>query len=104
MLHTSRPCPRLQWPCGNARAEAGMGGAMELRQGAIVPFDGAAGIWLRCALHTHTTESDGWLSPAMLRRYHAIGGYDVLAITDHDRYTPAPESDDDLLLLGGVEL
>jgi hypothetical protein len=55
-------------------------------------------------LHAHTTESDGWLTPTMLRRYHAIAGFDVLAITDHDRFTPAPEGDDDLLLLGGVEL
>ncbi|MDQ4100400.1 MAG: CehA/McbA family metallohydrolase [Chloroflexota bacterium] len=79
-------------------------GRPPLPVGPLAPFDERPGVWLRCAFHAHTTESDGWLSPAMLRRFHAIAGYDVLAITDHDRYTPAPNGDDTLLLLGGVEL
>lgn len=77
---------------------------LSMPAGAVAPFDDQPGVWLRCALHTHTTESDGWLPPKSLRRYHAIKDYDVLAITDHDRLTPAPEGDDDLLLLGGAEL
>ena len=78
--------------------------------GGIAPWDGADGVWLRCQFHAHTTESDGWLSPEMLRRYHAQAGYDVLAITDHDRLTeiPAPHrshgGDDGLLVIGGTEL
>lgn len=75
-----------------------------LPAGLTAPFGDEPGVWLRCALHTHTIESDGWLTPPILRRYHAVAGYDVLAITDHDRYTPAPEGDDNLLLLGGTEL
>lgn len=71
---------------------------------AKAPFDDAAGVWLRCAFHVHTTESDGWLTPLMQRRYHAAAGYDVLAITDHDRCTAAPPGDDDLLVIGGTEL
>lgn len=72
--------------------------------GKVAPFDDEDGVWLRCALHTHTTESDGWLSPTMLRRYHALAGFDVLAITDHDRHTIDPDGDDELILLGGVEV
>lgn len=72
--------------------------------GAIAPFDGQSGVWLRCALHAHSTDSDGWLSPLMLRRYHALAGFDVLAITDHDRFTTEPEDDDDLLIIGGIEI
>ena len=45
---------------------------------------------LRGAFHNHTTESDGWLTPQIQRRYHAMAGYDVLAITDHDRRTLEP--------------
>ena len=41
------------------------------------------GIWLRCALHAHTTNSDGDLSPQELVRHYEWAGYDVLAITDH---------------------
>lgn len=76
----------------------------------IAPWDGEDGVWLRCQLHAHTTESDGWLSPERLRRYHAQAGYDVLAITDHDRLTQTPAShrghggDDGLLVIGGTEL
>jgi hypothetical protein len=46
------------------------------------PFE-AEGVWLRCALHAHTTNSDGELSPDMLVRHYEWAGYDVLAITDH---------------------
>jgi hypothetical protein len=83
---------------------------MDLPIGGIAPWDGADGVWLRCQLHAHTTESDGWLTPAMLRRYHAAAGYDVLTITDHDRLTEIPPAhggalaDDGLLVLGGTEL
>lgn len=77
---------------------------MEIGDGALPPFDGDGGVWLRCALHAHTTESDGWLSPEMLRRYHSLASYDVLAITDHDRFTPEPAGEDSLLVIGGVEV
>jgi hypothetical protein len=48
----------------------------------VTPFEGD-GVWLRCALHAHTTNSDGELSPDMLVRHYDRAGYDVLAITDH---------------------
>lgn len=70
----------------------------------ISPFDDTPGHWLRTALHVHTTSSDGWLSPVMQRQYHAWGGYDVLAITDHDMFTREPDGADDLLIVGGTEL
>src|SRR5881296_2527843 len=46
------------------------------------PFAGE-GVWLRCALHAHTTNSDGEMPPDMLVRHYEWAGYDVLAITDH---------------------
>lgn len=66
------------------------------------PF-GAAGEWLRCALHAHTTESDGDLPPDALVAHYARAGYDVLAITDHWRITEPP-STGGLLVIPGVEL
>ena len=48
----------------------------------VTPWD-TDGIWLRCALHAHTTNSDGELAPEMLVRHYEWAGYDVLAITDH---------------------
>ncbi len=48
----------------------------------MIPFEGG-GVWLRCALHAHTTNSDGELAPGMLVRHFEWAAYDVLAITDH---------------------
>jgi hypothetical protein len=48
----------------------------------VTPFE-SEGIWLRCALHAHTNNSDGELSPDMLVNHYEWAGYDVLAITDH---------------------
>jgi hypothetical protein len=41
------------------------------------------GVWLRCQLHAHTTNSDGAASPAELCEHYLALGFDVLAITDH---------------------
>jgi hypothetical protein len=65
------------------------------------PF-GSEGEWLRCALHAHTTRSDGELEPDELAALYTRAGYDVLAITDHWRRTDA--SSDGLLVLASVEL
>src|SRR3954471_4474520 len=62
----------------------------------------SGGEWLRCALHAHTTRSDGDLAPDALAAHYARAGYDVLAITDHWRRTDA--SADDLLVLPSAEL
>src|SRR3954451_15564696 len=66
------------------------------------PFD-TDGLGLRCALHAHTTESDGELPPAMLAEHYRRAGYDVLAITDHWRRTAAT-SLDGLLVIASSEI
>jgi hypothetical protein len=66
------------------------------------PFT-AAGNWLRCALHAHTTRSDGELSPEELVGLYVRAGFDVLAITDHWVRTEA-ESTDRLLVIPSSEL
>ncbi|MHB8506086.1 MAG: PHP domain-containing protein [Acidimicrobiales bacterium] len=66
------------------------------------PFD-LPGVWLKAALHTHTTESDGDLSPRALAMQYGGAGFDVLAITDHWRLTHVP-STPSLLLVPGAEL
>jgi hypothetical protein len=62
----------------------------------------AGGEWLRCALHAHTTRSDGELAPEALAAHYARAGYDVLAITDHWRRTEAAA--DGLLVIASAEL
>jgi predicted metal-dependent phosphoesterase TrpH len=68
----------------------------------MAPF-GAAGLWLRCALHAHTTRSDGELDPEQLIEAYEWAGFDVLAITDHWIRTEA-ESTDRLLVIPSSEL
>jgi hypothetical protein len=61
------------------------------------------GEWLRCALHAHTTGSDGELEPDALAAHYARAGFDVLAITDHWKRTDAT-TEAPLLVLPSVEL
>ena len=63
----------------------------------------------RSDLHTHTTASDGTLTPAELVRLALEGGLEVLAVTDHDTVAgvaPAIEAAaaSGLRVLPGVEL
>lgn len=70
------------------------------------PF-GSPGPWWRGNLHTHTTRSDGTISPADAVRWYAEAGYDFVVITDHRR---APEKEDlvspraGFLVIPGTEL
>jgi hypothetical protein len=61
------------------------------------------GDWLRCALHAHTTASDGDLPPEALVAHYERAGYDVLATTDHWVITDVP-STERLLVVPSVEL
>lgn len=63
----------------------------------------APGEWLKAALHTHSTESDGTLPPARLVTTYEEAGFDVVAITDHWRLTEVP-STDRVLTVRGAEL
>ena len=63
----------------------------------------AEGDWLRCALHAHTTNSDGELTPEGLAAHYERAHYDVLAITDHWKRSEAP-STERLLVIPSVEL
>jgi len=63
----------------------------------------APGRWWRGNLHTHTTRSDGELSPDETAAAYRSLGYDFLAITDHGCVTGVSEVPEGLLLLPGVE-
>lgn len=53
-------------------------------------------------LHTHTTISDGKKTPEESIALYREKGYDFLSITDHNKYMPAKEFDD-FVLLSGIE-
>ncbi len=56
-------------------------------------------------LHTHSTASDGWISPdRVLKAYHN-SGYGFVCLTDHWKVTPRPKAaENDILYIPGVEL
>lgn len=66
-------------------------------------------LMLKGALHTHTTKSDGKLSPEEVIEVHASLGYDFLALTDHDflmmpnAYAAVPEEYAGMLIFKGIE-
>ena len=64
--------------------------------------------FLRGNTHTHTTRSDGQLSPEHTSRWYDENNYDFLVLTDHtiapwDRRITTVEDDPRLILLGGAE-
>lgn len=67
----------------------------------IAPFN-RDGEWLRCQLHSHTTNSDGEATADGLIEHYVRAGFDVLAITDHWHITTAAH--DELVLLPSSEL
>jgi len=66
------------------------------------PFH-ARGEWFKGNLHTHTTGSDGVLSPEETVQRYAEAGYDFLAITDHNTLTRLDLQNPPLLLVPGEE-
>jgi hypothetical protein len=67
------------------------------------PFAPEGGVWLKAALHTHTTRSDGELEPDAHVRHHEWMGFDVCAITDHWTLT-YEKSTERCLVITGAEL
>lgn len=63
------------------------------------------GPFLKGNLHTHTTESDGRLSPQQAVDLYRDNGYSFLALTDHNRLTRTDHLDTaGLAMLPGMEL
>lgn len=57
-------------------------------------------------LHTHTSKSDGDDTPRVVLQWYKAHGYNFVAITDHDKYTPTPKGIEtsDFITLPSVEV
>lgn len=61
--------------------------------------------WYKASLHTHSTVSDGKLTPQEVKALYKAKGYHVLALTDHHVISDHPElNDEDFLTLTSIEL
>ncbi len=62
------------------------------------------GRFYKANLHSHSTVSDGELTPAEMKELYLAHGYSIIAFTDHNRFVTHNElSDDSFLALNGVE-
>lgn len=62
------------------------------------------GVWLKGNLHSHTTVSDGVLTPEEIAAEYFSRGYDFLSMTDHNVFVPHNEIGlEKFLLVTGVE-
>lgn len=63
------------------------------------------GLWMKGNLHSHTTNSDGLLTPSQVVLLYETGGYDFLSITDHDKLTDVESLEHEgIILLPGEEV
>ena len=71
----------------------------------LPPF-GQPGHWFKGNLHTHTTQSDGKVTPSENVQWHADHGYHFVALTDHNRVTDprAWVPDAPILVIPSVEI
>ena len=67
------------------------------------PFN-LAGQWFKGNLHTHSTSSDGVLSPDEVVDWYQSRGYHFLALTDHRVPSEARSVAEDFILLSGIEM
>ena len=62
------------------------------------------GPFFKANLHTHTTVSDGRMTPADRIAWYKNNGYGILSITDHSKYEHYQEfTTDDFLMIDGFE-
>ena len=63
------------------------------------------GQFYKANLHSHSTVSDGTLTPAQMKELYRSRGYSVLACTDHELMVPHHDlTDDGFVMLTGFEL
>lgn len=70
-----------------------------------IPGFSRKGSWFKGNLHTHTNLFDGYASPEEVIRLYRDGGYDFLAVTDHNMYRAYPQhTSEEFLMIYGTEL
>jgi hypothetical protein len=62
------------------------------------------GQWFKGNLHTHSTNSDGKLTPEEVIDWYRARGYHFLALTEHRVPSPTRAVSPDFLLVSGIEL
>lgn len=67
----------------------------------LIPEEGS---FYKANLHSHSTVSDGELSPGQMKELYKKNGYSIIAFTDHNHFVTHNElSDGTFLALNGVE-
>ena len=66
-------------------------------------IDSTGARWFKGNLHTHTTNSDGRISPEDCIALFRKNGYDFLSLTDHWKISETRVHESGMLLLSGTE-
>ena len=62
------------------------------------------GHFYKANLHSHSTVSDGKMTPLQMRDWYKAHGYSILSVTDHSKYRIYPElQEGDFLMIAGFE-
>lgn len=76
-------------------------GRIDLMKKYLIPDEGN---FYKANLHSHSTVSDGELTPEQMKEMYMKEGYSIIAFTDHCRFVTHNElSDGNFLALNGVE-
>ncbi|MFO7695780.1 MAG: CehA/McbA family metallohydrolase [Anaerolineae bacterium] len=67
------------------------------------PFQ-QSGHWFKGNLHTHTTQSDGVLTPDQALSWYRSRGYDFVALSDHWYFTQGVHYDADFVTISAAEV
>ena len=68
----------------------------------LIPDEGK---FYKANLHSHSTFSDGKLTPAEMKEFYQKHGYSVIAFTDHDIFLPHQElTDENFVAINGYEV
>jgi len=62
-----------------------------------------AGCWVKAALHSHSTRSDGRLEPEKVVAFYESAGYRVISITDHGKITRL-RREEGIVYIPGIEI
>jgi len=63
------------------------------------------GKFYKANLHSHSTFSDGKLTPAQMKDLYQKHGYSIVAFTDHDIFLPHQElTDENFVAINGYEV
>jgi len=94
----------VEWTRGSGNLAKSRPGERFMPVRLVSPYLSHGFGWMRGNLHTHTTNTDGTLSPTETALAYARLGYGFLCLSDHDTLTWPVDAPDSLIMAPGLEV